>query len=448
MPILKLFNPQGNLFATILSFGLQALIKLGSSVVMTRLLRPEAWGVLTVLTSIIFVVEMIADLAVFVAVIRHERGDDPSFLNTAWTLRLIRAALNTGIVFFFAPLIAHLYAAPLLTAPLRVCSFWFLLSALESMSFPVAIRRKNSRIYVYSELVALTLSTAFTVVYSYYSRDYWGMVYGVLLNRLLMTLLSYRYYPELRPRLELDARSARELFRYTRVTIPSSLLTLALTQFDKIVFLRLFDLNRLGVYGLAGNIASAIEMLISRICEMVLYPRCAHDFRTNPDTFALRYYTTNTRLFVSVLIIPAAVGGAARLLIAVLYDPRYAQAGAILQAFMLRAAAMSLASPAEHLLIASGEYKVILVGNIFRAAWTVAGSLTGYYFFGFMGFVYGAALSGVPPLLYYLWLQWKKGLLMMRFELYKVALMVATATTTYLVSELLLKALPVIRARM
>jgi O-antigen/teichoic acid export membrane protein len=319
-----------------------------------------------------------------------------------------------------------------------VISLWFLLGAFESMAFALAVRRKRSRIVVYSELITALIGTSFSVVYCHYSRDYWGMVYGTLIIRGLMTLISYYYYPENRPRLQWDRTAALEVLKFTRYTMPSSALTLALSQFDKVVFLRLFNLNLLGVYGLAGNIAGAVEALIARISQMVLYPRAAHNYREDRGSFSLKYYTENAKLFGSILLLPAAVGGAAPLLITLLYPPRYALAGSVLQAFMLRAALLAFAQPAEDLLIAAGEYQVILMGNVYRAAWLFAGSLIGYYFFGFIGFTYGVALSGLPPLTYYLWLQRSRGFMIGRYELYKIVFMCGVALSAYATSSLLL----------
>jgi O-antigen/teichoic acid export membrane protein len=433
---------RGDLFATASSFAAQVVLKLGASLVLTRVLKPEAYGIVTIVVSIGVVVALLADIAVTVSLVRHEDGDTPRFLNTAWTLRLGRALLNFLLMFSAAPVIAAIYHAPELIFPIRVYSPWFLIWALESMSFPLAIRRRNSRIIVYSELVASIATTAFTLAYCYYTHDYMGMVYGILVNRLLMTALSYCFYRDVRPRLMLDRQAARELLRYTRFAVPSSLITLALGQFDKAIFLRLFDLQLLGVYSLAGNIASPVESLINKISQLVMYPRCAHEFRTARDTFALRYYRGNTNLYFSILALPAAVGGAAPLLVHVLYDPRYAQAGVILQAFMLRASLLALAAPAESMLIASGELQVQLHGNLFRALAMVIGAVGGYHLAGFMGFVYGTALSGLPPLLYLWSLQRRKGFLIVRYELYKVMLVIAVAASAWFVSSLLLKLVP------
>jgi lipopolysaccharide exporter len=435
---LKLVNFKGDLFAAGFSFSGQLLIKLCSSMILTRILRPEAYGIITIITSIAFVVGMLADINVTLFLIRDRNAEDPRYINTAWTMRLCRCILNTTIVFIAAPVIATtFYHAPELVAPLRVYSICDVIGGLGSMAFVLAVRRKRSRITMYSELVAMFLSTAFSVIYCYFSRSYWGIIYGMVFNSLMMMTFSYRFYPEFRPKLQFDWPAAREILSFTKFTMPSSLLTIAVSQFDKAVFLRLFDLRLLGVYGLAGNIASPIEALISKISSQVLYPRCAHNFRTDRDNFSLKFYTENVRLFISILIIPAAVGGAAHLLIALLYDPRYAQAADVLQAFMLRAMLLSLSTPAEDLLIASGASHVILVGNLYRAASVLALSLIGYHFFGFIGFTYGVALSALAPLLYYWWLQRKRGMMIVKYELLKVSFIACIAIGSAISSGLI-----------
>jgi O-antigen/teichoic acid export membrane protein len=448
MAAFKIVNLRGDLFATAASFALQAVIRLGSSMILTRYLNPEAYGIITIILSIAFVIELLADINVTLFIIRDENGEQPRYLNTAWTMRLGRAVLNSAVLFVCAPVIASwIYGLPALTVPLRVFSVSFIIGALQSMSFPVAIRRKRARVTMYSDLASMVVSTVFTLIYCYYSRDYWGIVYGMLLQRALMSALSYLFFRELRPRLQFDWAAARQILGFTKYVMPSSLLTLALNQFDKIVFLRLFDLQLLGVYGLAGNIAGHIETLVTKISQSVLYPRCAHNFRTDPENSTLKYYAENVKLFTSILVLPAAVCGAAHLVVSVLYPKGYAQAGTVLQAFMVRATLLALASPSEDLLIASGEYQVILHGNIFRAITMITASLFGYHFFGFLGFTYGTALSGLPPLAYYLWLQSRKGMMIAKYEVYKVIFVVSIAASTYLASRLVSAVWPVLRMR-
>src|SRR5258708_14575320 len=385
MALPRLINIRGDLFATTFTFGLQALIRLLSSLILTRVLLPEAYGIITILLSVLYVIGNILDTNVSLFIVRDKNAEQPRYLNTAWTMRLSRSLLSSAVLFVCAPLIAtKVYNLPDLTLPLRVFSLWFLIDGFESMGFALAIRRKQARLQMYSELAASVLSTAFSIVYCYRYHTYWGIAFGLLLNRLIMTVLSHQFYRELRPRLFVDLAAAREILVYSKFTIPSSLLSLGLNQFDKIVFLRLFDLRLLGIYGLAGNIAGSIEALVSKISQAVLYPRCAHNFRDNPDTATKRYYTENIRLFAGILAMPAAVAGTAHLIVTLLYDSRYSEAGSLLQALAIRAGLLSFASPAQDLLISAGQFPVSLDGNLLRASSIVLGSLVGYYFLCFL----------------------------------------------------------------
>jgi hypothetical protein len=118
------------------------------------------------------------------------------------------------------------------------------------------------------------------------------------------------------------------------------------------------------------------------------------------------------------------------------------------EALAIRAVLLSLASPAEDLLISAGQFRVILVGNVLRTAWIVVGSLVGYHFFGFLGFVYGLSLSGLPPLVYYLWLQKSKGMLIAKYEFYKVAFVLGVGITSYMGCTMFLALFPAFRVKL
>ena len=449
MALPKLVNLRGDLFATAFTFVFSAFLRLASSLVLTRVLLPEAYGIITILVSVLFVIGNILDTNVTLFMVRDKNAEEPRYLNTAWTMRLGRSVLSAAVLFACAPFVAtKIYDLPGLSLPLRMFSLWFLIDGLETMTFSIAIRRKRARLQMYCELIASVISTVFSIAYCYRYHTFWGMAFAMLLNRLIMTVLSHQFYRELRPRLFIDMTAAREILVFSKFTVPSSLLTLGLNQFDKIVLLKLFDLRLLGIYGVAGNIAGSVENVISRISQSVLYPRCAHDFRENPDTATLRYYTQNTKLFIAILAMPAVVAGAAHSLINFLYDPRYAEAGSVLQALAIRAVFLSLASPAEDLLISAGQFHVILVGNVLRAGTIVIGSLVGYYFMGFMGFIYGLSLSGLPPLAFYLWLQHSKGMLILKYEIYRGAFVLGVGAASYMCSSLLLAFFPGFRIKL
>ena len=436
MRLPKFVDFSNDLFATIFCFGAVAVIRLGSSLVLTRVLKPEAYGIIAILMSLVFVVEMLADIGITTFVVRDKDIEIPDHFRTAWTIRFFRSMLNFVVLFGGADLIAvKIYNLPDLVVPLRVFSIWYILVAFESLAYPISVRRKKARYAQYSELVATIVATTFTVAYCLHWHTYWGMLWGILLKTATTTLLSWQFFKDLRPGFAWNKTVVKEIFKLTRYTTPSGFLTLTMSQFDKILFLRLFDLRLLGVYSLASNISIPVETLVGRISQSVLYPRITQAFRDDQSTFVRKYYTENTRLFLVMLFLPAAVGGAAQLIIALLYPAKFHESGAVLQAFMVRACLQALASPIEDLLVATGAYQVIMVGNVWRLLGMFGFSLAGYHLFGFYGFTYGYALSALPPLLYLIWLQKKKDMLMPRYDFYRAGFLLSIAVASYAASK-------------
>src|SRR6185312_4594035 len=125
------FNVKGDLFATGVQFSVQTGIKLVSSLVLTRILAPSAYGTIAILMSVVSIFVLLSDIGFSVCIVRSVRGEEPSYLNTAWTMRIARAAVNASLLLVAAPLLARLYHAPVLTAPFRVISLWFVIDGLE-----------------------------------------------------------------------------------------------------------------------------------------------------------------------------------------------------------------------------------------------------------------------------------------------------------------------------
>jgi len=441
-----MINFKGDLFATAASFGGIALLKLLSSVVLTRLLYPEAYGIVTMVASVAYVMEMLSDVGVLGLMVRHEQAEEQRFIDTMWTIRLVRGVINAAILAAIALWLAELYAAPALTEALRIFALWFVIFGMESTSFALAVRRQQVRIFNYTELAATLVSTLFVIAVSMAWRDYRGMVWGMLVNRAVITVASHFVYRAERPRLRLDRDVMRASMGFARYTVPSSLVTLLVSQFDKFIFLKLFSIQLLGLYGLAGNIAGPIDALVNKITRSVLFPRCAARHRREPASVRQHYYADNLKLIVFILSMPAAVAGGAQFIVHLLYDSRYAYAGVILQAFALRSMLGAMASLSENVLVATDSPRPLLIGNVLRAVWVVGGCPLGWHLAGFTGFLYAAASEPLPGLLFFLWLQYRRGLMIPKYEAMKVAFMGVVFAAAFAVSSQLVAVVPTIRA--
>ena len=82
-------------------------VRLGSNLIMTRLLVPEMFGVMAIANLVLFGLALFSDVGIGQGIVQSRRGHDPVYLNTSWTVQIIRGiviwllALTLALVIYF-----------------------------------------------------------------------------------------------------------------------------------------------------------------------------------------------------------------------------------------------------------------------------------------------------------------------------------------------------------
>lgn len=436
----RLFN--GELFASTFTYGASMVLRLGSSLILTRLLAPEAYGIFGILYSFLFVVELISDVGSTSLLIRHARGQETAFIHTVWTVRLIRSLINCLIILLGAPLAALAYDLPQLTNPLRVLSLVFLLNGFESMAYALAQRDRKARIANYADMLANAAMTVCVIACAFFLRNVYALIIGVIVRKALIMASSHFFYRNVGVKIAFDREAIREQFRFARFVMPSSILTIVLSQYDKLMLLKLTDLTVVGIYTIAQNIIAPTSGIINHNARAVLYPRCAEYFRTDRSTVLTRYYRDNSKLLLFGALMPAVVAGFGDFFVQCLYDARYAEAGHILTVLALGMVVFAFLSASENMLVASGKNHYVLAGNAIWLACAIPASFIGFYGFGFEGFLWFNLAARLPSLIYFYREQRRFGLVNLTRE-FRLALMaLGVFAGCWLIGHLLLSVVP------
>ena len=435
-------NLRSELFASTFTYGSLAFVRLASSLILTRLLTPTVYGIFAILMSFVFTIELLSDVGPAGLVIRHPRGGEAAFVHTIWTIRLGRGILNFALLFLCAPLIAHLYNQPALSGPCRLLSVNFLLTGAESMAYILAQRNQKARIGNYAEFCSNVVMTLVVIGLAFVLRNVYALLFGFLLQRTILVVASHFLYRDIGVGLAFDREAIREQFRFARVVTPSSILTMMLNQYDKLVFLRLFSAALLGVYSIAGNILGPARSIIMNNARLILYARCAEYFRSNRATARERYYNENKKLLFLGMLLPAVIAGLSQSLVSVLYDPRYEFGGYVLMVLGLGAVVSAFFNASENVLVAAGLTHAVLVGNALLLAALVPASLLGYHFYGLKGFLWFNLGAAFFPLSYVYHQQHKLKLLRPKIELRWMAIALSVFLVCLALSHLFLALVP------
>src|SRR4051812_19222767 len=158
-----------------LTHGLQLVLRLGSSLILTRLVLREDYGIYGTALAVLFFFEFLSDIGLRPAVVRSARGEDPAFLGTAWSVVLLRAVGLSVAVFGLAWVLPALYQKPELHAVLLVLAVRPVLVAFQNPTLFVLYRRINYRVPFYLDISQTLIAVPVTVFLAWQFRNMWAL---------------------------------------------------------------------------------------------------------------------------------------------------------------------------------------------------------------------------------------------------------------------------------
>jgi O-antigen/teichoic acid export membrane protein len=369
------------------------------SLIMTRLLFPEVYGLMTLVWAVLFGLQMFADTGITTTIIRDPRGDEPDFLNTAFTTNVLRGLLLWVVCCLLAYPVASVYAQPSLALLLPATGLTALVHGFVSTS--IYVRRRHMD---FKRLTLLSLSTemiTFVVVvaWAWFFPNVWAMVGSAVAGEIFQVVASHLYLPGIRNRFRWD-RSALDTFMvFGKWIYLSSVVYFLSTQSDRFLLGKYLDMAHLGVYGTATVLSGAVQTLVLKINSDVLYPAYS---RVVPEgAERLKRVVLRTRLVGDLLmVVPIAMMMVlGPRIVDLLYDHRYHDAGWMLQVLCIRLLIVAVVSNGESCLVALGHPKYGFVENLCRAIAIIVAVPIGWQWAGVHGVIWAIALSEVAPLM-------------------------------------------------
>jgi len=298
------------------------VIRLGSNLLLTRLLAPQAYALLGTAMTVLTLLEWLSDLGIQPALVRHPRGDEPIALLTGWWMGLGRALGLSLLGLLLAWPTAWATGQLELVAIVACLAIRPALLALRSPAFPLLRRDMRFRDLFLDEVTMTAAGTGISVLLAWWTGSVWALVGGTLAGTLAVVVLSYVLVPQT-PRLAWDREIAADLTHFGTQVLLNTLVMALWLNLDRLIGVRLAGLEAMGCYFVAWNLASAAEGLLTRACDVQfsLLSRQAEAARIEQERRLL------DRLTSVLMPIGAACVALAPLVCRALYDDRYAATG-------------------------------------------------------------------------------------------------------------------------
>ncbi len=182
---------------TLTGQGAKILIQIGSVMVLARLLAPEAYGLLVMVTVIIGVTDIFRDFGLSSAAIQAPTLSRQEQVNLFWVNTGLGAIL-TALAWFSAPLLAEFYGRPELISLTHAMAFMFLINGLATQYRADLTRRMLFRRLAITEVVSTLAGVVVAVSLALANYGVWALIAQQLTQvtvSLMLVVTMARWLP-------------------------------------------------------------------------------------------------------------------------------------------------------------------------------------------------------------------------------------------------------------
>ncbi len=324
------------------SYSLGSVMRFSSNLLLTRLLVPKMFGVMAIAWVVMNGLQLFSDLGLNANIVQSRRGSDPAFLNTAWVLQIFRGvllwliALGIALLLVFAKRIGivpkeSVYADPELPSIIAVVSFTAVISGFGSTKVFEANRNLALGRITLLELVTYISGLLFMLGWALLDRSIWALVAGGIFTAAATTVLSHWWLHGTANRWQWDTLAFWEILHFGKWIFLAGIVGFFTVNSDRLMLGGMIAPTMLGVYVIAYNLSNTVEQVLTRHIAGVTFPALSEIARERPVDLRAIYYRVHAVIAPVAYFCSGVLMISGQSLITLLYDPRYTDAGWMLQ---------------------------------------------------------------------------------------------------------------------
>lgn len=379
---------------SIIGFGSIMLMRLAGNVIVASWLYPEAFGLMAVVNALMMGLAMFSDVGLRPSIVQNKRGEEADFLQTAWTIQVIRGFVLALFSVALAFPIAAINNEPQLIPLIIVTGLSSIIMGFNSTHLFVLSRRLELRNMVILDIIAAFLSTAVMLTWAYFYPSIWALVSSAFVNAAVRLIASHTVLAGQVPmQLKWEKQSVHELIHFGKWIFISTALGFLLMRLDVFILGSFAGMATLGLYSIAKTLSRISIEALMKLSDMVMFPLYSRLKEQGADTLREKMFKTRAlllALFLPPLWILILAGD---WIVDLLYDDRYQFAGWILQVLASGATATVIITSIHPVLLAVGDSFRNMLNSVTRFIMQLLGMLIGYYMAGVEGFIVGVAMA-------------------------------------------------------
>ena len=278
-----------------------------STMVLARLLTPDAFGILVTATMVISFVEIFTDAGFQKYLIQHNFDSDKDLFQSStvafWSNLVLSLAIWLVII-CFSENIATLVGNEGRGDVIAVSCFCIPLAAFSSIQMALYKRSFDFKTLFWVRIVGIMIPLVITIPLAFLTRSYWALIIGMIVlnlsNALILTAKS-QWKPNFFYRISL----LKEMYSFTVWSMFEAISIWMTSYIDIFIVGTMLSQHYLGVYRTSMSTVGQIMGLIVSATTPVLFSSLS---KLQNDNRELRRMFFSFQKIVGILLIPLGVG--------------------------------------------------------------------------------------------------------------------------------------------
>ncbi len=377
--------------ARICAQGANFTLRVGSLMVLARLLGPKEFGLVGMVTAFTGVLDLFRDFGLSTASVQRATVTEEQASTLFWINILVGAILGVGVL-ALAPAIVRFYHEPRLFGIASVLAMGFLFNAAGVQHSARLQRQMRFTALAVINVVALVVSTAVAITMAEVGYGYWSLV-AMTVTLPLGTTIGLWFAAAWVPGLPRRQVGIRSMMRFGGTITLNGLVVYVAYNFEKVLLGRFWGAETVGLYGRAYQLVTIPTSNLNSAVGEVAFSALS---RVQHDSNRLKSYFLKGYSLVTGMTLPITLAAAlfANDLILVLLGPQWHDAAVIFRLLAPTILIFAMINPLGWLLFSLG-----MVGRSLKIALVLAPIVMTGYIIGLpygpkgVAFAYSAAMT-------------------------------------------------------
>lgn len=272
------------------------------SIILARLLDPEVYGTIALVTVFITILNVFIDSGMANSLIQKKDSDDLDF-STVFYFNITVCTILYILMFLAAPLIAAFYEIPELTPVVRVLSLTLIISGLKNVQQAYVSKTMQFKRFFFATLGGTIGAAVVGIIMAYKGMGIWALVAQQLFNTAVDTLVLW-ITVRWRPKKMFSFERLKGLLSYGWKLLVSALLNTVYNNIRQLIIGKLYSSEDLAYFNRGKQFPNLIITNVNTSIDSVLLPTMSQkqDDVSRVKNMTRRAIKTSTYIMAPMMI--------------------------------------------------------------------------------------------------------------------------------------------------